>query len=151
MIFSIEKALSGEPVKLRNGKKACVLVKIPSNEAFGYRPTFPLMGFTDDLKFIYWTEDGRSSLVNDEASLDIIGMWDGQPIPFNLTQALAGKPIALKHKPTEKCYLVGESRSETYAKGVYIVQQQISDDDLFFPISIETLSENYVMWQEPEQ
>lgn len=141
-----QKILTGALAKTKSGKKAkCVLKS--THKANSSHPYLFIVSDNDKCYPDWYNENLESK--QDKFNSSIVELWRNDPIPFNLTQALAGKPIALKHKPAEKCYLVGESRSETYAKGVYIVQQQISDDDFFFPISIETLSENYIMWQEP--
>lgn len=86
--FDLEKALAGEPVMLRNGSKACVLSKLPKNLDFNYIPDLPLIGLEKgSLKFIYWTEDGRTSTINDETPIDIIGMWK-EPEPQTVTLTL---------------------------------------------------------------
>ncbi|VTU08621.1 Uncharacterised protein [Actinobacillus porcinus] len=99
--FNLEKALAGEPVMLRNGSKACVLSKLPKNLDFNYIPDLPLIGLEKgSLKFIYWTEDGRTSTINDETPIDIIGMWKKpEPVSNMITVTL---PCPIKEPTGQK-------------------------------------------------
>jgi len=75
--FDLERALAGEPVKLRNGKKAYVKYDLPSE----YKGKYPLNGYYIDptnpkeLVIEQWARDGRAFIFQDKHDLDIIGMW----------------------------------------------------------------------------
>lgn len=81
--FSLDAALNGEPVMLRNGCKGVVYYKIPKEYVFsdGSNSAFPLKGLIfDEDGFIkdssyFWTDNG---LCNHESyhPHDIIGMWE---------------------------------------------------------------------------
>ena len=81
--FDLEKALAGEPVQLRDGRRAEVDFKIPDELVFssGLRPEYPLLGFiykrNGELHHIkYWSLDGGYMLGSDEDELDIVGLWE---------------------------------------------------------------------------
>lgn len=78
--FDLEKALAGEPVKLRGGQKAYVKYVL-SDE---YSTSYPLRGFIEWEKYtdgsIYavehsWMLDGNSPSLGTRTT-DIIGMWE---------------------------------------------------------------------------
>ena len=72
--FDLEKALAGEPVQLRDGRKAKLIFKIPDELVFsgGLRPEYPLLGFiynrNGELHHIkeYWSQD--SGLIDTDLS-----------------------------------------------------------------------------------
>src|SRR5699024_1405098 len=72
--FNLEKALAGEPVKLRNGKKA--YVRHHEREHYTCRP---LVGYLENafggVWLISWTRSGRADIESNDALNDIIGMW----------------------------------------------------------------------------
>lgn len=73
--FDLEKALAGEPVKLRNGNKAYVKYMLHAP-----RSTYPVRGYrlSRNGEFEHtsaWTELGKFSDYDDLHELDIIGMW----------------------------------------------------------------------------
>ena len=79
--FDLEKALVGEPVKLRSGNKAFVLARIPESEDAGY----PLLGYACDKDGRFssteqWEINGRTTSCKEDRSLDIVGMWQ-EPRP----------------------------------------------------------------------
>ncbi|POY44055.1 hypothetical protein C3007_06980 [Avibacterium gallinarum] len=84
--FDLEKALAGEAVQLRNGKKAYVKYQLPKEFNSGY----PLHGFyttqgfgnDSDIKaeFSSWTLEGKYYNGLNEYENDIIGMWE-EPKP----------------------------------------------------------------------
>ncbi|MFZ7198528.1 hypothetical protein [Avibacterium avium] len=80
--FDLEKALAGEPVKLRNGRKAYVKYVLSGE----YSTSYPLRGFVEWKILsngnggIYieengWTVNGRA-VIRKESQLDIVGMWE---------------------------------------------------------------------------
>lgn len=80
--FDLEKALAGEPVKLRDGSKAWVKYVMPDD----YKGEFPLRGIccsvTSDTNYIdaIWTKCGNRFYSGCEGDLDIISMWE-EPRP----------------------------------------------------------------------
>lgn len=79
--FNLEKALAGEPVKLRNGQKAIVYYRIPDEYVFedGKQLAFPLHGLVIDsegyieLANVCWRDNGTYTYY--PHNYDIIGMW----------------------------------------------------------------------------
>ena len=82
--FNLKAALNGEPVVLRNGKKAYVTGKIPSELTFpkGLKIPYPLYGFTVDADgnvedpSMTWTLEGGSCITNEPLPHSIAGMWE---------------------------------------------------------------------------
>ena len=79
--FSLDDALSGKPVKLRNGSKAYVIGCVPD----GIESVYPLRGFVVELKptggvtdgtAASWTLSGNNYTHTDSHPTDIIGMWE---------------------------------------------------------------------------
>lgn len=81
--FDLKAALNGEPVMLRNGRKAIVYYIIPEEYTFpdGMNSTYPLRGLIFDKdgfienSFYFWLEDGRCHRECYKSN-DIIGMWE---------------------------------------------------------------------------
>ncbi len=80
--FDLEKALAGEPVRLRDGSKAYVKYVMPDD----YKGVYPLRGFyrfsVSDTNYvdIVWTKEGKNFHSEFTSGLDIIGMWE-EPRP----------------------------------------------------------------------
>ena len=82
--FNLEEALSGTPVKLRNGKKAYVIGRVPD----GINIDYHLLGFcfttnpTGELtaNAACWALSGNI-YANTEHGTDIVGMWE-EPIKY---------------------------------------------------------------------
>ena len=76
--LSIEKALQGHPVRLRNGEKAYIRFKedeFPVNQKLiGYRTPN-----SADYVIVGWNEEGTSHA---SGNLDIVGMWKAAPLVF---------------------------------------------------------------------
>lgn len=80
--FNLEEALSGKPVKLRNGCKGLIYYKVPAEYSYGKDTpvVYPLLGmfFTEDgyvdIIQANWRLDGQYGTTPDD--LDIVGMWD---------------------------------------------------------------------------
>lgn len=75
--FNLEKALNGEPVKLRGGYKAFVKFDL-RKQGLKYNGDYPLVGFYIDGEQIIqetWQYNGRYS-----SHFDIVGMWE-EPRP----------------------------------------------------------------------
>lgn len=101
--FDLEEALAGEPVKLRNGRKAYILGSLNTLIDKGFNADYPLIGIIyADPHIKLWTLDGRISLQNNEAIGDIIGMWE-EPRP-TVTLTL---PCPLK-EPREDMYRLSD-------------------------------------------
>ncbi|SUT93548.1 Uncharacterised protein [[Actinobacillus] rossii] len=74
--FNLDKALAGEPVMVRSGKKAYITAMPPE-----YKGQYPLMGYVvepenvNGIESYSWTLKGRSSLRTQSHQYDIVGMW----------------------------------------------------------------------------
>lgn len=81
--FNLDAALNGEPVLLRNGRKAYVRYKIPDCYVGnnGEEIEFPLHGYVIkaynimEIPNMFWAIDGRV-YKDDEDAFDIVGMWE---------------------------------------------------------------------------
>ena len=94
--FDIDRALAGEPVKLRDGKKAYMKYIMPPE----YKGSYPLRGYIIDpssaseIESSLWTLDGISSVLIGPHHSDIISMWkelepDSNTVTVKLPRALA--------------------------------------------------------------
>lgn len=80
--FDLEKALAGEPVILRCGKKAILYYRVPDHYTHGdgVKITFPLVGIifyedgTVEDPNACWKDNGR--FTSSTSGKDIIGMWE---------------------------------------------------------------------------
>ena len=116
--FDLEKALAGEPVQLRDGRKAKLIFKIPDELVFsgGLRPEYPLLGFiykrNGELHHIkeYWSLDGGYMLGSDEDELDIVGLWE-ESLEDTIRKAYSDG-LPLRTRSGEKVYIVQISESD---------------------------------------
>lgn len=106
--FDLEKALAGEPVRLRDGSKAIIYYCVPDEfkiDGDGTLDSFPVKGMIFDeegyiLKStVSWRKNGKYR--SSEASEDIIGMWEDVIDPRNL-------PKSFKPKDGDKYYYISE-------------------------------------------
>lgn len=79
--FNLERALKGEPVKLRNGKKAFVICELPKDRK---SEDVELLGYVVDIYGAFdhhlgWARFGRHQKFI-TSDLDIIGMWVDPPL-----------------------------------------------------------------------
>lgn len=111
--FDLKAALNGEPVMLRNGRKAIVYYIIPEEYTFpdGMNSTYPLRGLIFDKdgfienSFYFWLEDGRCHRECYKSN-DIIGMWEEPKI------SVEDLPKPFKPEFGERFYYVYGSRIE---------------------------------------
>lgn len=102
--FNLEKALQGEPVKLRCGLKAYIRYIAPPE----YTGNYTLNGYIinpdepDGVTFEQWTITGKEFNNNDECDYDIVSMWK-DPEPNRVTLTL---PCPLK-EPKEDMWFIG--------------------------------------------
>lgn len=80
--FDLEKALAGEPVKLRGGFKAIIYYRVPDEFSHygGSTEPYPLMGliFNKDgtIKLISANWKDCGSFTGRQGAFDIVGMWE---------------------------------------------------------------------------
>lgn len=108
--FDLEKALAGEPVLLRDGRKAIIFHRIPDEYKYSgegdvvYKlrgMTFTKEGYINDASES-WTLDGVYDLSIDDSPDDIIGMWEEPKI------SIEDLPKPFKPKDGEEyVYIVG--------------------------------------------
>lgn len=116
--FDLEVALAGEPVQLRDGRKAKLIFKIPDELVFsgGLRPEYPLLGFiykrNGELHHAkeYWSLDGGYMLGSDEDELDIVGLWE-EALEDTIRNAYRDG-LPLRTRSGEKVYIVQISESD---------------------------------------
>lgn len=116
--FNLEKALAGEPVQLRDGRKAKLIFKIPDELVFsgGLRPEYPLLGFiykcNGELHHVkeYWSLDGGYMLGSDEDELDIVGLWE-ESLEDTIRKAYSDG-LPLRTRGGDKIYIVHIAESD---------------------------------------
>lgn len=122
--FNLEKALAGEPVLLRDGRKGIVFYRVPDKyklsdgEEVGYKlrgMTFDTYGFLSDT-CASWTLGGAYNLDNNHNAEDIIGMWEEPKI------SIEDLPKPFKPKDGDGYYYINEY-------GVQFVIFYDEDDD----------------------
>lgn len=82
--FNLDAALNGEPVMLRNGKKAYIGHKTPDNYVSdnGKEIKFPLHGYIIkayniiEVPYMFWNINGRAYKDGVDNASDIVGMWE---------------------------------------------------------------------------
>lgn len=82
--FNLDAALNGEPVMLRNGKKAYIGHKTPDNYVSdnGKEIEFPLHGYIIkayniiEVPHMFWNINGRAYKDGVDNASDIVGMWE---------------------------------------------------------------------------
>lgn len=104
--FNLEKALQGEPVKLRDGSKAYVKYIMPSEHG----ELYPVHGYffdpdePTDVEIEQWTAEGKAYIPDPNSDSDIISMWE-DPEPNRVTLTL---PCPLK-EPKEPMWFINKS------------------------------------------
>ena len=76
--FNLDAALNGEPVKLRNGRKAVVQLDLTEVGA-NLLTEYPLRGYVLEEKGVdptYWTKEGKFFFDKGDHINDIIAMWE---------------------------------------------------------------------------
>ena len=82
--FDLDAALNGEPVMLRNGKKAYIGYKMPDCYVYdnGREIKFPLCGYIVkasniiEVPYMFWNINGRAYKDGIDNASDIIAMWE---------------------------------------------------------------------------
>ena len=106
--FNLEAALNGEPVKLRSGRKAYVVGKIPSNLTYPDNELldYPLIGFFLNKNGyltgveVHWTINGKVFEDGKMHDADIIGMWEEPKI------GIEDLPKPFKPKDSEQYFYI---------------------------------------------
>lgn len=102
--FDLEKALAGEPVKLRNGGKAILYYRVPDHYTHGdgLKITFPLIGIifyedgTVEDPNACWKDNGR--FTSSTSGKDIIGMWEELKLTtVEIMEKAFNERLVLKH------------------------------------------------------
>lgn len=102
--FDLEKALAGEPVQLRDGRKAKVVFQIPDELEFSskLKPEYPLIGFIYNQhgelhhQKEYWALNGGYMLGSSNDDCDIVGLWEDNDVVkiYELAKAvIEGKEV----------------------------------------------------------
>lgn len=115
--FDLEAALNGEPVMLRNGDKAFIFKNVKNMHVLDFEVDYPLIGMIHNHAVVQtWSIDGRTSLANDCADRDIVGMWEEPKI------SIEDLPKPFKPKDGDKYYYINEI-------GVQYIRRYDEDDD----------------------
>lgn len=125
--FDVEKALAGEPVKLRNGAKSIIVGRIPEGLEWSHigAVNHPLVGvvlnaegkITDTR--MRWSMSGVvDSGIGEDCVYDIIGMWEDDIATIIERAAKEGLPVKLRDGT--KAWVVAMASPERY-RGYYPV------------------------------
>ena len=156
--FDLERALAGEPVKLRNGCKADVLYVIPDTYKFpnGTTLNYPVRGitFNEDgtLDSVHrWNIDGTSYSRAETNPMDIIGMWEEQELTQEeLFEKALKEKLPLRYKGLDKdyadVYVVAKSMS-----GSYIIEWKDGTDTCVSILSNLPKFEWYLASEKPKE
>ena len=106
--FDLKAALNGEPVMLRNGKKAYIGHKTPDNYVSdnGKEIKFPLHGYIIkayniiEVPYMFWNINGRAYKDGVDNASDIVGMWEEPKI------SIEDLPKPFKPKSCESYYYI---------------------------------------------
>ena len=99
--FNLEAALNGEPVMLRNGDKAFIFKNVKNMHVLDFEVDYPLIGMIHNHAVVQtWSIDGRTSLANDCADRDIVGMFEEPKI------SAENLPKPFKPKDGESYYYI---------------------------------------------
>ena len=132
--FDLNDALSGKPVKLRNGSKAYVAGIVPN----AIKTDYVLRGVTvrndrsGDLVIAStgsWTIEGLASLITDEHQFDIIGMWEErEPVKYrHINGKKFPEPRNIPPKIDEDYFMVNIEYGATVLK--FCWQDSSADND----------------------
>lgn len=136
--FNLEEALSGKPVKLRNGMKALICYRIPDEYVFndGSSAAFPLQGIIfnkrGNLKQIaeVWRDNGTygDGYLH---KFDIIGMWEEPKLTLEelMEKAFQEKLILTHDIFPSRCKdfkVVGKTLDNDY------ILQNCDDNEIYF-------------------
>lgn len=116
--FNLDAALNGEPVKLRNGRKAVVQLDLTEVGA-NLLTEYPLRGYVLEAKGIdptYWTKEGKYISDKGDHINDIVEMWEEPKI------SIEDLPKPFKPKDGEVFYYI-------YEYGIACVKFYKEDDD----------------------
>ena len=118
--FDLEKALAGEPVQLRDGRKAMFIGKIPDGillEGNGdaVEAEYPVIGiiFNKDGAVSYkgwWAKEGYFLSREHERDVDAVGMWE-ESLETTIRKAYK-ENLPLRTRSGEKVYIVQISESD---------------------------------------
>lgn len=107
--FNLEKALNGQAFYLKNGYRGVIKYSVENNiTSSGHTLNYPYIGYIlNDKGFIYrsamrWNKDGKSNISPDYCATTMVEEnTDKQEEklmkPFNLEEALQGKPVRLRN------------------------------------------------------
>ena len=107
--FNLEKALNGQAFYLKNGYRGVIKYSIENDiTSSGRTPNYPYIGYIlNDKGSIYksamcWNKDGKSNISPDYCATTMIeentNKQEKKPMkPFNLEEALQGKPVRLRN------------------------------------------------------
>lgn len=115
--FDLEKALAGEPVRLRDGRKAMFVYRTPEGIEFtdSKENIYPVLGIIyDDFGRVvhrsWWTVDGRYESGNYDNRLDAVGMWE-ETLESTIRKAYK-ESLPLRTRKGDKVYIVQISDSD---------------------------------------
>ena len=113
--FDLEAALQGEPVVLRNGKKAYIGMNLFDLGVLESTTSYPLQGVVleeDDSDFTNesWTLEGLRVKCNETDPFSIVGMWEEPtPTPTPTPTVTVTLPKPFQPKKGEEYYFIRQN------------------------------------------
>lgn len=150
--FDLEKALQGEPVMLRDGRKGLVFYRIPDQYRYSEKGEviYRLIGITlDEEGFIAdpsvsWTLDGDYDTDFDNGNYDIIGMWE-EPKPTipELMEKALNENLTVKAKSLGKNHKGFKVIAKTKDGSDYVLRSNFNSGELFMQSVITHLEHDW--------
>lgn len=150
--FDLEKALQGEPVLLRDGRKGIVFYRIPDQYKFPIEGdvlyklrgiTLNKEGFIDDPS-ISWTLDGVYDKDFDDSRDDIIGMWVEPKLTTpELMEKALNENLTVKAKSLGKNHKGFKVIAKTKDGSDYVLRSSFNSGELFMQSVITRLEHDW--------
>ena len=150
--FDLEKALQGEPVLLRNGRKGFVFYRIPDQYKFPIEGeviyklkgiTLNKEGFIDDPN-ISWTLDGYYDTSFDDSSDDIIGMWEEPKLTIpELMEKALNENLTVKAQSLGSNHKGFKVIAKTKDGSDYVLRSNMNSGEMFMQSVITRLEHDW--------
>lgn len=152
--FDLEKALQGEPVCLRDGRKGLVFYRIPDqyrhSESEKGEIIYKLRGMTLDKEGyvaelnVSWTLDGDYDTEFGNSSDDIIGMWEEPKLTIpELMEKALNENLTVKAKSLGKRHKGFKVIAKTKDGSDYVLRSNMNSGEIFMQSVITRLEHDW--------
>ena len=151
--FDLEKALQGEPVLLRDGRKGLVFYRIPDEYLF-YKENgeviYKLRGITLDREGLIdeinacWTLDGDYDTDIEYSNADIIGMWEEPKLTIpELMEKALNENLTVKAQSLGSNHKGFKVIAKTKDGSDYVLRSNMNSGELFMQSVITRLEHDW--------